>query len=43
MTMEKYMKANGKMINEMEKEYINFQMVMHIKAIGKKTKEMVME
>ena len=32
-----------KMINEMEKEYINFQMVMHIKAIGKKTKEMVME
>ena len=43
MTTEKYMKVNLKMINDMEKVYINFQMAMHIKAIGKKTKEMAME
>ena len=35
--------GEGKMIKEMEKVYINFQMVMHIKAIEKKTQGTVME
>ena len=33
--MELYIKANGLMISIMEKELINFQMVLYMMAIGK--------